>query len=84
MSLGEVTQAAAAFAAVQGAFNWLVDDTIRGGLGGMGVFREPASASCCWASMSGGAGSTAFQCSPANGCIRDQTMYRSGLTDGEA
>jgi ABC-type uncharacterized transport system fused permease/ATPase subunit len=26
MSLGEVTQAAAAFAAVQGAFNWLVDN----------------------------------------------------------
>jgi ABC-type uncharacterized transport system fused permease/ATPase subunit len=29
MSLGEVTQAAAAFAAVQGAFNWLVDNYPR-------------------------------------------------------
>ncbi len=29
MSLGEVTQAAAAFAAVQGAFNWLVDNDPR-------------------------------------------------------
>ena len=29
MSLGEVTQAAAAFAAVQGAFNWLVDNSPR-------------------------------------------------------
>jgi ABC-type uncharacterized transport system fused permease/ATPase subunit len=29
MLLGEVTQAAAAFAAVQGAFNWLVDNYPR-------------------------------------------------------
>jgi putative ATP-binding cassette transporter len=29
MSLGEVTQAAAAFVAVQGAFNWLVDNYPR-------------------------------------------------------
>ncbi len=29
MSLGEVTQAAAAFVAVQGAFNWLVDNFHR-------------------------------------------------------
>jgi ABC-type uncharacterized transport system fused permease/ATPase subunit len=29
MSLGEVTQAAAAFVTVQGAFNWLVDNFQR-------------------------------------------------------
>ena len=29
VTLGEVTQAAAAFAAVQGAFNWLVDNYPR-------------------------------------------------------
>ena len=37
--LGEVTQAAAAFAAVQGAFNWLVDNYPR--LAEMGIVRKP-------------------------------------------